>query len=362
MTNGVAIQSKHISTYDYAKAIGIVLVVVGHSWSASSVGVRLIYGFHMPLFFFVSGALLKDSSLNSRWLQFVQKQVKSLLIPYLFFCLFILAVLAFRRALPFKSISTIPLVELAWGIPIGSSWSTRELNSTVWFFTALFVTAIFYYILVQWMSRAAVVFVAVVTAVSISVLRPPDANVLPWNLDIVPLALSFYATGHLMAGSVSKLSSSKWPFVLIASGLFCMVVGGCVAYINHRVDMRDLVVGNPILFFISAFFSIFGILLIFSKSPRLAAVEYVSARTIVIFPLHMIPLSLLLGMDKRLFSGMSQEFESQWWRGLLYAVISILICLPSYAILLRWAPWAIGGRSRSKQQGSLGAVAPIEKS
>jgi len=44
-----------LSFIDAAKGIGILLVVLGHSPGLPLFGVVLIYSFHMPLFFFISG-------------------------------------------------------------------------------------------------------------------------------------------------------------------------------------------------------------------------------------------------------------------------------------------------------------------
>ena len=44
--------SKHISYMDIAKALGIILVVIGHADSKFS---NIIFLFHMQLFFFISG-------------------------------------------------------------------------------------------------------------------------------------------------------------------------------------------------------------------------------------------------------------------------------------------------------------------
>lgn len=54
--------SKRNLLVDVAKGIGIVFVVLGHS--GIEFGHYLIYMFHMPLFFFVSGMLHKDRGLN----------------------------------------------------------------------------------------------------------------------------------------------------------------------------------------------------------------------------------------------------------------------------------------------------------
>ena len=74
-----------------AKALGILLVVIGHSNAATgnTLGVvewqdylyRVIYLFHMPLFFILSGYFFKTESADEP-LQFIQKKVKGLYLPY----------------------------------------------------------------------------------------------------------------------------------------------------------------------------------------------------------------------------------------------------------------------------------------
>ena len=81
---------------DIAKGIGILLVVVGHCIpDASSVNgisspimkiiFQVIYSFHMPLFFFISGFLFsasKDSFKNKY--KSIYKKAKRLIVPYVF--------------------------------------------------------------------------------------------------------------------------------------------------------------------------------------------------------------------------------------------------------------------------------------
>lgn len=87
---------------DYAKGIGIILVVYGHVISGLSnagvlrtisvaakqaldLSVLSIYTFHMPLFFFIAGILFKDSRLKTdrQRLTFAGKKIVGLLYPYL---------------------------------------------------------------------------------------------------------------------------------------------------------------------------------------------------------------------------------------------------------------------------------------
>lgn len=65
----------------YLKAIGIVLVVLGHSGHDFIVVQRFIYMFHMPLFFIVSGFCFREDYIESPFL-FIRKKLKGLWWPY----------------------------------------------------------------------------------------------------------------------------------------------------------------------------------------------------------------------------------------------------------------------------------------
>ena len=70
---------------DILKGIGIVFVVFGHvthiGWLRT-----YIWGFHMPLFFFVSGVLFERERYGN-FISFVKRRFKSLVIPYFLFSL-----------------------------------------------------------------------------------------------------------------------------------------------------------------------------------------------------------------------------------------------------------------------------------
>ncbi len=65
-----------------AKALGIILMVVGHSGCPSAIG-RFIYLFHMPLFFVCSGYFFKEIADKASLLSFYRKRIKGLYLPYL---------------------------------------------------------------------------------------------------------------------------------------------------------------------------------------------------------------------------------------------------------------------------------------
>ena len=74
-------------TFDIAKGIGIILVVIGHyipegapSWYVGFT--HFIYQFHMPLFFIIAGFFFERSSSDKGYWSLVGAKFKRLMIPY----------------------------------------------------------------------------------------------------------------------------------------------------------------------------------------------------------------------------------------------------------------------------------------
>lgn len=63
---------------DTAKGIAMLAVVIGHVYTSHSLPGLVIFSFHMPLFFIISGFFVKDLNLQKT----VIKSAKGLLIPY----------------------------------------------------------------------------------------------------------------------------------------------------------------------------------------------------------------------------------------------------------------------------------------
>lgn len=76
--------SKRNISYDYAKGLGILLMVIGHCYSFENPILVLIYAFHMPLFFIVAGlqhAEHDHKHIRINW----KKKCFRLIVPYLVF-------------------------------------------------------------------------------------------------------------------------------------------------------------------------------------------------------------------------------------------------------------------------------------
>ena len=79
-----------IEWIDYAKVFGIWLVILGHILNAGrpieAELHMLVYSFHMPFFFFVSGLLF--STKGMAFVPFLKTKAKSLIVPYILLNIF----------------------------------------------------------------------------------------------------------------------------------------------------------------------------------------------------------------------------------------------------------------------------------
>ncbi len=79
----------HNNYITIAKAIGIILMVIGHSGCPQALS-KMIYLFHMPLFFFCSGIFFCELNDNIQTKTFLKKRIKGLYVPFVKWSLFFL--------------------------------------------------------------------------------------------------------------------------------------------------------------------------------------------------------------------------------------------------------------------------------
>ena len=72
--------SKRIKYIDMLKAFCIILVIAGHMGYTPAKVKLLLYIFHIPLFFFLSGMTLNISKYNS-FFEFTKKKIQTIIIP-----------------------------------------------------------------------------------------------------------------------------------------------------------------------------------------------------------------------------------------------------------------------------------------
>lgn len=142
--------NKRNTAIDIAKAIGIVLMILGHCWEIPYMPIRhLIFTFHMPLFFIISGYFYHNKGIKQSLVQ----DAKHLMIPYFATCGAII-ILASIRALLNGNVKAILYFIAATFIGSGSDRSCMLFShvpniGAIWFFPALYVCKNIYNIISQ---------------------------------------------------------------------------------------------------------------------------------------------------------------------------------------------------------------------
>jgi acyltransferase len=329
---------------DSARAAGIILVVLGHAWPADALATRMIYGFHMPLFFFLSGAVLRDATLNLSPRAFVARQARTLVIPYLFFAIVSVLFFALRRVagLAGEIAGDASLADVVRIIAVGSGSEIRIVNSTLWFFTALFAVSLYYYGLRRIVGRWTCLVASFAAAYLLLKLRPADAPVLPWNADVALVCLPFYALGAVFVrdGAVrAAVHRATLPLAVAA-----LAAGLALAAVNVvRVDLRDRIVGDVELFFSAALLGVCGAAVLAAKMPSAPLSRRLAEASIAIFPLHIFVLIVLATLGRKL-GPTDPSLALRMCSGVFATGAAILVCLPAYDLLKKYVPAAVGGR------------------
>lgn len=223
--------SNRIEYIDFAKAVGIILVIVGHcSWKNSIPYLtETIYSFHMPLFFILSGFFIKPMKISDS----LQKYSKAYLLPYAITTLLCLAVTFIFSVFYESNLNAADIIRdwLVRSIFSSGSASGSELFANtpiigaIWFLPALFWSCLFYSIALRYFSSENrvlfVILLFVLSYLSIKVLR------LPFSIQAGVSAIVFLETGHLIRkyDVIERLSSRTSLLLIFPIWIMCIVKG-----------------------------------------------------------------------------------------------------------------------------------------
>ena len=260
---------------DYIKAIGIILVIIGHiNFANSNLGIKgWIYSFHMPLFFFSSGLVMKRAVVDRT---FLSKKVKTLLLPFVLWGLIY---------------SELTIKNIAY-IVYGSYDTLKRANSltSLWFLPAMFfgIVAAQFVITILNKSYLQVLSICILGMVGITI--PKYELGYPWCIDVSLLAAAFILLGFLVDQLLYNKSKIVMFIFFAVGAAGTMMFRFNVVQENGYVLMARRYVGNPFLFFVV---SICGCLMIYGISKLLdngklenKFLEFVGSNTLAIFATH----------------------------------------------------------------------------
>lgn len=197
-----------IDYIDIAKGLGMLAIIWGHimlsGWSC-----KMVYGFHIPVFFMLSGMCFNQKKYDT-FCGLIVRRVKTLLVPYMIFSVVTwLVYVAGVLVLHYDTMTNCWYYMLQTALAQGSDGYLRH-NVALWFVTCLFVVDILYYYISK-LSDVAILVLSVLCAVVGVLLSKHYYNIttLPWSFDSALVAIPFFAFGNLMVKRLSHKTIMK---------------------------------------------------------------------------------------------------------------------------------------------------------
>ncbi len=349
---------QRIDFLDRARAIGMFLVYYGHfvgalvGKSANDLAAtqwKLIYSFHVPLFFFLAGIFWKPNPLVAQ--VFVEK-LKTRILPVATFSLLFLPVwLAFMPARFFKLLPLIGNYFLQ-GMPL--------LNLVTWFLACLFsvellaALAVVFFKAAPWrLILAAMLYFMIGYYAFVRGLATVDgwAGWLPrlLHLEDALIVIVFFFAGYLLRDLLILWSKNNRRgraisvAILLVAGYMVLKTFASNLDAGRGVLIIASIYGNPIWFLLTAFA---GIIFILALSLLLIwdvpYFRFVSQNSLIYLGLNGLNFHFLDDAVARLLSINLQSHLAVFLYGSVYVILTMLIYSPVVFALRRWFPQLVG--------------------
>ena len=285
--------SNRIKWIDNAKGCAIILVLLGHFLGCVEL-TSLIYVFHMPLFFFLSGLVFRIDKYTS-FKEFFIKKIKTLMIPCILFNFLYWLWLVVKVFLLHKECN---IVTSFLGIFIQCRRS--NFDGEAWFISCIFCAEIILYVILKKVSDRKKQLLMFCITLIVGLFYCMKVNrTLPWNIDASLIAVFFMGLGYCVKDVVDKIN--KWYIlsyiIMVVVALTNFKLNG-----NCRVEMWNNFYGNPILFLVGAICGIVGTIAL-AKMVNSKVLEFYGKNTLFIYGMQLIPKSIftMLGYEYNLY-------------------------------------------------------------
>lgn len=291
-----------INWVDYAKGVAIILVLVGHGLPAHNIINIWAYSFHMPLFFIISGLMIKPQTLDCSIGKIIKKYAKGVLLPYYIFA-GLTAVIEILKDILQKEITSASVMDILIKV---LSWQGVKAD---WFLPCLFIAIIFTCIIYKSKKKYIGIGIMGLFTLFLCIFMPNIEENL-WSDEVLVLLRAVIATFFVTVGCYlrayfidndKRYSTRKELFlciVLFISNIILTGINGKVSLNNWNFGMNGLLyLVNSIL---GSLFIIFLMRLLNMKELRL--LKYCGQNSLIIMATHMEIMALLGAVFEKLLS------------------------------------------------------------
>jgi len=275
--------SKRNEYIDWLKGFAIFLVVLGHCWLVDKNTFWLIYTFHMPLFFCISGYLF---SKKKRFKEFIMSKIKTIIIPYIIFCLisYILTYL-FVKHISIKT-GLIALV-------LNGKYLVKINNWALWYLPLFFIASILFYLILKIRNKKVYYTIILICGILTVPLYKCLSGIvvkdyIPFSLQVIPAALFFLGVGNITREKMSNIKIRKLPNKAIVIISFILFVLGIILSIGSKNQIIQI---SSYKYIIASLLIIQFIILI-TKDNNNKIIKYMGKNSLIILGLHRIILKI----------------------------------------------------------------------
>lgn len=342
--------------FDMAKGIGIFLVILGHLQGEQFFSLIpflapicvWIFSFHMPLFFIISGMLIRYKEDTERDMpSLISKRFKGIMIPYLWFSLFYYLIVVY--AYISGNIGSDTLFTQAYYI-----FSLYGM-SVLWFLPALFIgELLFLFLIKKFGGKITAIFVTCLTTIATTL------NLLLKNVScetyvqerLCELAVtllrpifvcSFVALGYLIFSFLKQ--REKASISELAMGLIMILANIFLHKLNGSVDFRSLVIGNPLLYYICALLGSVGLILLCKNIPNIKPVSVFGESSLIVMAVHNNETILYLGMKLSMYVNQFITRAKGYISYLVVVLFIIVFCIIMIYLINHFFGFIVGKSS-----------------
>ena len=265
------INSSRNTEIDILRGIGITAIVIGHaSWDITfgdmtfHIG-RFVYLFHVQLFFFIGGLLLKEKCFQDPW-AYLGKRFQSLYVPFLkysFILLLVSPLLSWMGMFPRHNEIMYYLLQFC-NLFLFMGWG--EIHSATWFLPVYFISIAAICLILSKLR-----FQKIFCAVMISGIGMLGGFLIlngcqfTYRLEVAFLMLPIVFIGFIFSPHLSKIKV-LFPFESI-------LIGGCLYALmsinNWYIDTSlGMILSSPFLFWLVSFCGCFFCLILSKEISR----------------------------------------------------------------------------------------------
>ena len=313
---------------DHAKAIAMILIILGHVSGGLSgwFNFKFVYGFHLVVFFMLSGYTVKVRPVD---LSFVRKKFNRLMTPYFITCFAVLFMDVFNALFVFKERSIAQVTGIIAADLKRSFFASGSIDTfgqieigtrfgAIWFLPALFFAILIFQLLVNVVKNNRILGL-ITAAITIIGYLTGQFIWLPFSIQS-----GMFAVFSLWAGySLKKyaiLEKVKWYFFIPALAIVLVGIheGYCsVLYVTAYV--RDLIL-SPLVGFSGALL----VYLVAKWSAKIKLLDWIGQNSLYILCVHLVSLETLGAYYQKVLRIFGIEGQPGTWAVIIMELIFAL--------------------------------------